>query len=185
MKQPTRKKLYRDSTLLSCRFAVPANNDKKEVVSIMQCINLKKYYPEIYLTDSPCLVPEDVVVELEGFIREEENYHLRTRRARAFFSLDADDGIEREMLDCVPSVCDALIAKREAAERDTQMLWYLEQIPVALDALSETQRRRIQAHYSSNQSLSEIAGEEGVDESSVRESIERGLKKMRKHFEIA
>ena len=52
----------------------------------------------------------------------------------------------------------------------------------ALNTLPEIQGRRIDARYLQGMSIQEIAKAEGVSESSVKESIDRGLKAMRKVF---
>ena len=54
----------------------------------------------------------------------------------------------------------------------------MEQLYTALNQLPEKQRRRIDAFYFLGMSQAEIASAEGVDKSSVSESIERGLRSM-------
>jgi RNA polymerase sigma-70 factor (ECF subfamily) len=50
----------------------------------------------------------------------------------------------------------------------------------ALNSLPEIQGRRVEAHFLLGQSRKEIAAAEGVCESSVNESIDRGLREMKK-----
>ena len=44
------------------------------------------------------LVSDEVADALEEFIREENNYTLRRYRAKAYYSLDCEDGIEHHIL---------------------------------------------------------------------------------------
>ena len=48
--------------------------------------------------------------------------------------------------------------------------------------LSETQKRRVIKYFFYNKSFEKIAEEEGVDFSSVRESVNGAIKKLRKFF---
>jgi len=52
----------------------------------------------------------------------------------------------------------------------------------ALNSLPEAQGKRIEAHYILGMSKADIAKAEGVRESAVRESIERGLQNMKKYL---
>ena len=52
----------------------------------------------------------------------------------------------------------------------------------ALNSLPEIQGRRIDAHIILGKSIKEIAEAEGVHEESVRQSIKRGLERMKKTF---
>lgn len=48
--------------------------------------------------------------------------------------------------------------------------------------LSETQKRRVFKYFFYNKTLEKIADEEGVDFTSVRESVNSAIKKLRKFF---
>ena len=52
----------------------------------------------------------------------------------------------------------------------------------ALNSLPEIQGRRIDAHIILGKSIKEIAKAEGVHEESIRQSIKRGLERMKKTF---
>ena len=52
----------------------------------------------------------------------------------------------------------------------------------ALNSLPEIQGRRIDAHIILGKSIKEIAEAEGVHEESIRQSIKRGLERMKKTF---
>ncbi len=53
----------------------------------------------------------------------------------------------------------------------------------ALNSLPETQGRRVDAHFILGMTYREIAQAEGVDKSSVRESVLGGLKSMKKYLQ--
>ena len=52
-----------------------------------------------------------------------------------------------------------------------------------LATLSEKQQQRIHAHYFLGMSLSQIAKNEGRSVPTIKESIERGIKRLEKYFE--
>lgn len=51
-----------------------------------------------------------------------------------------------------------------------------------MSTLPEIQGRRVEAHYLLGKSAKEIAEAECVSESAVNQSIDRGLKAMKKYF---
>lgn len=136
----------------------------------MKTINLRDYY-YWYRTDVFVEVTEEVAAYLLSGRSYEVNHWRRLKRNKANYSLDTGDGIEHEICEHEPSP-DVVLDLMEQYRR----------LCCALNHLPETQGRRIDAHYLLNRSLLEIACEEDVDESSVRESIRRGLKRMRKFF---
>ena len=137
----------------------------------MKEINLRDYYPH-YATDRCVEVPDEVVAILEDFKRQEESYQRSLRRYKAFYSLDADNGIEKGILFEQPSPFELLEQQR--------MIALLYQ---GLATLPEKQRQRIYAHYFLGMSKTAIARQEGCDPSSVRDSIKRGLIRLEKYFE--
>lgn len=68
----------------------------------MKEINLRDYYP-FYTNDMIVSVPDEVVEVLEEYRRRDETYRIRTYRHGAFYSLDLNDGIEREIVLVQPS----------------------------------------------------------------------------------
>ena len=137
----------------------------------MKEINLRDYYP-YYATDRFVEVPDEVFAILEDFKRQEESYQRSLRRYKAFYSLDADNGIEKGVLLEQPSPFELLEQQR--------MIALLHQ---GLATLPEKQRQRIYAHYFLGMSKTAIARQEGCDPSSVRDSIKRGLIRLEKYFE--
>lgn len=138
----------------------------------MKEINLRDYYPH-YATDRLVEVPDEVFAILEDFKRQEESYQRSLRRYKAFYSLDADNGIEKGILFEQPSPFELLEQQR--------MIALLYQ---GLATLPEKQRQRIYAHYFLGMSKTAIARQEGCDPSSVRDSIKRGLVRLEKFFEV-
>ena len=137
----------------------------------MKEINLRDYYPH-YATDRFVEVPDEVFAILEDFKRQEESYQRSLRRYKAFYSLDADNGIEKGILFEQPSPFELLEQQR--------MIALLYQ---GLATLPEKQSQRIYAHYFLGMSKTAIARQEGCDPSSVRDSIKRGLVRLEKFFE--
>ena len=136
----------------------------------MTTINLKDFY---YwdIVDELVEVPDEVAEELMASKRREAAHAERVRYNKAYYSLDCDDGIEY-------SACVAEPTPQELLER-MELFCYL---CVALNSLPETQGRRVDACVILGKSYSEVARAEGVHESAVRRSVERGLEKMKQYL---
>ena len=136
----------------------------------MTTINLKDFYAW-YTHDEYIEVSDEVAAELKADKLYEAAYQRRTTRNKAQYSLDCDDGIEY-------SACLHEPTPQELLERMEMFcrLWN------ALNSLPEIQGRRIDAHIILGKSIKEIAEAEGVHEESVRQSIKRGLERMKKTF---
>ena len=136
----------------------------------MTTINLKDFYPW-YTHDEYTEVSDEVAEELMASRRREAAHTERARYNKAYYSLDCDDGIEY-------SACLHEPTPQELLERMELFirLWN------ALNSLPEIQGRRIDAHIILGKSIKEIAETEGVHEESVRQSIKRGLERMKKTF---
>lgn len=135
----------------------------------MKTINLKKLYPLYYTEDCYIEVSDEVAEQIAKADRAEHAYKERTRSHKAYYSLDAGDGIENDAV---------FIAKTpyEIYERKLSN----EELYKAINQLPDKQAKRIYARYFQNMSLAEIAKVEGVKLNSVKESIEWGLKKISK-----
>ena len=134
----------------------------------MKEINLREYYP-FYNMDVYLEVSDEIAGQLDRFKLDEEAHRVRVLRAKAYFSLNRGDGIEKDALQKPPQPLE-LILKAEQAER----------LNAALRSLSERQRRRLLAFYLDGKSKSLIVREEGVSENSVRDSIQGGLMRLKK-----
>ena len=149
----------------------------------MTTINLRTLFPSCEL-DCFVEVPDGDVESFKASLTEEvaavyfdgqrkENaYQRRVYRNKAHFSLDQEDGIEN----------DAVFTTSDPFEIFADKL-AKQQIYDAMNLLPEKQRRRIHSQYFLGMSRSEIARAEGVDVSTVRESITAGLLKLKKILE--
>lgn len=137
----------------------------------MKKINLRDYYP-YYTQDMIVEVPDEVVLLFREYALLEEAYRLRTLRHKAFYSLDLGEGIERNILH-------KPLTPDEAWEQQqiTELLYK------GLATLPEKQRQRIYAHFFLNMSQRAIARAEGCNKSSVADSINSGLIRLKKYFE--
>ena len=137
----------------------------------MTTINLKNFYPW-YTHDEYIEVAEEVAEELHTSRRREAAHAERVRYNKAFYSLDCDDGIEYSACLHEPSPQE-LMDRKELFFR----LWN------ALNSLPEIQGRRVDAHLILKKSYRQIAREEGVDKSTIRRSVESGIKQMKKYLQ--
>jgi RNA polymerase sigma-70 factor (ECF subfamily) len=135
----------------------------------MKRINLRTYYSFINPHDIYFDVSDEVVILLEQFNKNEHAYNERRRRHGAYYSLDKDDGIDREIMLIV-------LSPQEVYEKKLER----ETLYSAILNLSEKQMKRIYAHFFIGMSISSIAHIECLDESSVRSSINNALKHLKK-----
>ena len=129
-------------------------------------INLRHYYPH-YTSDVFIEVPDDIAIELHTFENEDAAFRMRRSRNRAFYSLDREDGLEREMQNSAPSSEDGFFREHLACS----LFSALQELPIA-------QARRIYAHYILGMSNLAIARVEGINEGNVRKSVSRGLRRL-------
>ena len=136
----------------------------------MMTINLKDFYAW-YTHDEYIEVSDEVAAELKADKLYEAAYQRRTTRNKAQYSLNCDDGIEY-------SACLSEPTPQELLERMERFcaLWN------ALNTLPEIQGRRVDACIILGKSYREVAQAEGVNESSVRESVKSGLESMKKYL---
>jgi RNA polymerase sigma-70 factor (ECF subfamily) len=132
----------------------------------MKNINLKDYYP-FYESNHYVEVDDIIAATIKAFELLEKAYMKRTKRHKAFYSLDRNDGIERDIILIV-------LTPQEILERRLTN----QELYTAMNSLSDKQTRRIYAHFFLGMSKYAIAKAEAVDESSIRKSIETGLKRM-------
>ena len=137
----------------------------------MQKINLRNLYPDIYKTDVFLEVTDEVHAVFLADKRADAAYERQMYRYKAYYSLDHDNGIENGVINR-PLTPEEILEDKQRRE----------QIYAAVMALPEKQAKRIYARYYLGMRVSEIAAEEGVDPSRVRDSIRRGLKQLGKYF---
>lgn len=133
-------------------------------------INLRDYYP-FYSRDSFIDVEDIIATTLNAFDLNENAYKKRMYRYKAYFSLDRNDGIERDAIFIIstpPEIYEKKVTSLELYD--------------AFNRLSEKQAKRIYAHFFLGISKYAISRVEGVDESAVRKSIKTGLKQLKKYL---
>ena len=134
----------------------------------MKRINLRDYYP-FYTSDCFVEVSDEVAAVLHNCKLYEAAYRMRTYRHRAFYSLDRDDGIQRDALfrDMLPDeFCEHRVT--------------LERLYAALASLPDKQAKRIYAYYFLGLSKAAIARSEGVSRNQISRSINKALQRMKK-----
>ena len=132
----------------------------------MKRINMRDYYP-LYTSDYFIDVPNEASALLHDFKRCESAYRLRTYRHKAYFSLDRDDGIERDIL--FMSLSPYEIYERKVSSQE---------LHAAITSLPDKQAKRIYAYYFLGMSKAAIAKAEGVSKATVGEAVKRGLRNM-------
>jgi len=149
-------------------------NVSTEIITITTStttINLRDFY-SWYALDELLEVSHDVAEALLDGKRYDKN-HERSMRRNKVLSFDADDGT---------ATTAANIHCNDNPEFVFEMKERFCRLCQALNSLPDIQGRRVEAHFLLGKSIQDIAKSEGVSESSVKESINRGLKTMRKNF---
>ena len=134
----------------------------------MKKIRLKDEYPW-FSGDEYIEISDEIAEVFAEFAKSERSYKSRKYYHRAFYSLDAGDDIEKEILFVSAS-------PHEIYERKVTQ----EEVYAAINSLPEKQAKRIYAHFFQNMSMTKIGRIEGVSKMAVSKSIESGLKKIEK-----
>lgn len=130
----------------------------------MQKINLRKIYPLYYTEDYYIEVSDEVAEQIARAERAEHAYIERTRVHKAYYSLDAGDGIEKDILF-------VQMSPQELYERKVSN----EEMYAAINTLPEKQAKRIYAYFFQNMSICDIAKVENVSHSAINHSITKAL----------
>lgn len=134
----------------------------------MKRINLRELYP-FYEYDF-FLEVSDKLAELLKLLKRKDHADREYRRFhRAYYSLDADDGIEKDIILLV-------LSPEEIYERKLSN----QELYAAINSLPEKQAKRIYAHFFLGMSKAEIARMEGVSKVTVTQSIDTALMNIEK-----
>jgi len=133
----------------------------------MITVNLRDFY-YWYDHDEFTEVSDEVAEELKKSSRYANSYERRMKRNKSIsFNIEAD-------YDTAAFYCTTNNPEEIAIKIEQHCF-----LCRAINTLPEKQGRRIEAHFSLGISRKDIAVAEGVSESSVNESINRGLKTMK------
>jgi RNA polymerase sigma-70 factor (ECF subfamily) len=135
---------------------------------IMARINLRDYYP-LDIPDFFVEVIDEVADQLKQFNRKDHANYERRRVHKAYYSLDANDGIEKDVILLV-------LSPEEIYERKMSN----QELYAAINSLPEKQAKRLYAHFFLDMSKAQIARIEGVGKSRVSHSINQVLKNIEK-----
>lgn len=136
-------------------------------------INLRDYYPDFYKHNYILEIPNEIASMMHQWQLDDEAYRIRTYRAKAYFSLDRNDGIEYDV-----------VFSAQSPDELYECKLTMQQLNDALAQLPIKQSQRIYAHIILGKSKAAIARAEGVNESNVRKSIERGLLQLKKFLKF-
>ena len=97
----------------------PVSKNLNEVHKMKE-INLREYYP-FYNMDVYLEVSDEIAGQLDRFKLDEEAHRVRVLRAKAYFSLDRGDGIEKDALQKPPQPLELIFEGRagRTSERRT------------------------------------------------------------------
>ncbi|MEG0784204.1 MAG: sigma-70 family RNA polymerase sigma factor [Christensenella sp.] len=139
----------------------------------MKQINLKKYYPSLYLNDTFLMVSDTVASALAEEVRKENAQRAKILYHGAYYSLDKESFIETKVF-----FAETLIEESFEQQQLTTALY------AAIIALPDKQAKRIYARYVLGLRVTDIAKMEGVSKMSVSESIASALKKIKNTLTI-
>ncbi len=132
----------------------------------MKRINLRDLYP-FYNSDFFIEIADEVAELIKQLDRKEHADYERIRVNKAYYSLDAGDGIEKDVILLV-------LSPEEIYERKLSK----QELYAAINSLPEKQAKRIYAHFFLGMSKAEIARIEGVNKCQVSRSIDKALKNI-------
>ena len=145
----------------------------------MKTINLRWIYPH-YRHDEFVEVSDEVWEVMRQAQREMNNYERRKVYQRAYYSLDAYSWTENYALEHGRSPEDILVEREEMTTR----LRLIAALPAALAHATPTQVRRVHTYYIAGIKQPEIARREGIHSSKVSVAIHRGLRNMRRCYDV-
>ena len=145
----------------------------------VQTINLRDYYYELYTKDTFIEVSDEVAAALLRMKRDENNWKKRMYYHKAYYSLDAGDGIENDAIDFLEASTEDILV---ASENEEYAKLQMERLYEAISHLSPTQARRLYAKRIMGRKVSDIAKEEGVCEVSVYDSINNAVLHLKEYF---
>ena len=145
----------------------------------VQTINLRDYYYELYTKDTFIEVSDEVAAALLRMKRDENNWKKRMYYHKAYFSLDAGDGIENDAIDFLEASPEDILIAHENEEYAKLLI---ERLYDAINHLTPAQARRLYAKRIMGRRVSDIAKEEGVCEVSVYDSINNAVLRLKEYF---
>ena len=138
----------------------------------MTTIKLNNYYP--HLTECITMeVSEEIAVTLSIGGRMCDSYKRR-KRDHDECSLDGTPGFEADV------TYPPLTPEEIMEQAEDQAALY-----AALDRLPPVQARRVYARFILGRSVGQIAKAEGVEERNVRETINKGLRRLKKYLDFS
>lgn len=164
-----------DCKLINLRYEYHGytGTEKWAIVTELAEEELWVKYPDVIRRYTPFILLSMAQGEV---ITEYQNYEARERMRRLLFghTFDINDGefeVHHPELAVDTDPIEEIMLK-DNIKRLREVLCYL----------SETQKRRVFKYFFYNKTLEKIADEEGVDFTSVRESVNSAIKKLRKFF---
>lgn len=149
----------------------------------MKIINLQIFYPDQYEKKKLEPVSDKVAKVLFQSLTDEDTYERIQRRYQANGHLGNDEFIANFCYDrstMFKSLEDELdeLSERLVCEKDFEEK--LEAVYRAIDQLTDRQRSRLDDYFFKGMNYRQIARKDRVHESSVRESIQKTIEKIRK-----
>lgn len=132
-------------------------------------INLREYYPQYYTKDVYILVEDDVAEAFEESKRKAKAEEMESYRHRDYRSFDSFSTLESKITKATFSTPLTEIEKKQLSEK----------LNKGLSVLTEKQQKRIYAHFFLGLSIADIARKEGCAFTTVKESVESGLKRLK------
>ena len=161
-----------------CKYAVATALSEEELKSTFK-EELLPYEPYLYLTKEM----GDAIVESQS----NGSKHAKRQTKNEVSEDDVDGGFER-LISTAYGIfgsmdpCELLITREEVEKANRKLNKDLKTLGLAMEELTDVQRRRIIAAYWEDKSTREISEQEGVRHSAVDKSIAASIRKLRKKF---
>lgn len=141
------------------------------IITALTGEQLVEKYGSILDAYKPYIVLDLAFAEVRHSFNKNEWKHEKRAKRSLSYGID-DEDFEAHHQECASPDCMELVLAAETKEK----VWR------ALDKLTPLQKKRVVEHYMEGRSIRQIASEEGVDFTTVRESIASAMRKLKKVF---
>lgn len=168
------EQFIQECKLINLNYEYPGytGEEKWAIITDLTEEELRKKYEEIISSYRPFIILSSLFGSVRAdFIRNEDKFSKRAKRSISIFDFS------EETEEHHPEIA-ANDLEEEAISNETA-----EQVQAAIALLKPIQRERLIKYFFQGKSLLQIAAEEGKSYSTVYESYQAALKKLKKIFE--
>lgn len=146
----------------------------------MKTIDLKKYYYPVCRKEAFVELPDEMAEAIAEAARAENANDAKQRYH--CYSLDASPGIENHSPGQAVSPEDILMEEETEREQEAARTLMLDRLAEAMETLTPSQARCLNARFVEEKMFKEIAAAEGISVSLATAHVRAAIKKLQKYF---